>query len=144
MVEFFCASIYIVSNDFDCLFCLVRYSAKDANIDSNIKSEPNLKIYDHERIERLDTGGNRLNPGGCIKEGDNATEGAILGCQEIVRDFRFLHYSERSHLAKATVGVGAINTSESNPKTKRGNNLGIKSEDLPCSQPEIVLPHQLQ
>ena len=123
MVEFFCASIYIVSNDFDCLFCLVRYSAKDANIDSNIKSEPNLKIYDHERIERLDTGGNRLNPGGCIKEGDNATEGAILGCQEIVRDFRFLHYSERSHLAKATVGVGAINTSES-------KSTGLVSEHL--------------
>ena len=114
MVEFFCASIYIVSNDFDCLSCFVRYSGvKDANIDNDIKVEPNLKIYDHERFEQLDTGRNRLNPDGCIKESDNAKEGAILGCQEIVKDFRFLHYSERNHLAKATVGVGAINTSES-------------------------------
>ena len=113
-IEFFCSLIYIVSNNFDCLSFFVRYSeVKDANIDNHIKDEPNLKIYDHERIERLDTGGNRLNPDGCLKERDNAKEGAILGCHEIVKDFRFLHISERNHLAKATVGVGAVNSSES-------------------------------
>ena len=114
MVEFFYSLICIVTNNFDCISCFVRYSeVKAANIDNHIKGEPNLKIYDHERIERLDTGGNRLNPGDCIKERDNSKEDAILGCHEIVKDFRFLHNSERNHLAKATVGVGAVNSSES-------------------------------
>ena len=103
-----------MSNRFDCISCFVRnFGLEDANIDNHIESEPNLKIYDHERIERLDTGGNRLNPDGCLKERDNAKEGSILGCHEIVKDFRFLHNSERNHLAKATVGVGAVNSSES-------------------------------
>ena len=103
-----------MSNSFDCISCFVRnFGLEDANIDNHIESEPNLKIYDHERLERLDTGVNRLNPGGCIKERDNAKEGAILGCHEIVKDFRFLFNSERNHLAKATVGVSAVNTSES-------------------------------
>ena len=103
-----------MSNSFDSLFCFVRnIGLNDANIDNHIESEPNLKIYDHERLERLDTGVNRLNPGGCIKERDNAKEGAILGCHEIVKDFRFLFNSERNHLAKATAGVGVVNTSES-------------------------------
>ena len=103
-----------MSNSFDCISCFVRYfGSKDANIDNHIESEPNFKIYDHERIERLDTGGNRLNPGDCIKELDNAKEGATLRCHEIVEDFRFLHNSERNHLAKATVGVGVVNSSDS-------------------------------
>ena len=114
MVELSCSLIYIVSNSFDCLSYFLRYSeVKYANIDNQIMGEPTLKIYDHERIERLDIGGNRLSPSDCIKELDNVKEDAILGCHEIVKDFRFLYNSERNHLAKANVGVGAVNSSES-------------------------------
>ena len=129
MVAFSCSLIYIVSNNFDCLSCFVRYSeVKDVNIDNHIKGEPNLKIYNHERIERLDTGGNRLNPGDCVKERVNGKEDAILGCHEIVKDFRFLHNSERNHLAKATVGVGEVNSSESKSTSLVSEHL---NENLP-------------